>query len=659
LIAATLLLATALTIEDYATMPALASPRWSPDGTRVAYVVTRADLERSAYDSDVWVIDADGQHDRQLTRARAADFRPRWSPDGKSIAFLSDREGKNAIWIIGADGGESRRVFDTPTPVREFEWSPDGKSIAYTRPDEPSAEDEKRVRDKEDARVVGEDRRMLHLHVGDVESGTSRRLTRGAYGVFTFSWSPDGTTIAFSRGPGATLDDMYRTDIHTVAVKGGDIRPLVVRPGLDNNPVYSPDGKWLAFTSQSGVHGWLLEHDVHVMPAAGGTSRNVSKDYGRTPDAIFWSDDSRAVYVEGPWNTTTQLYRVNADGSGWTDTTKIEGVIAEAQVRGHRVVYVRQTLTTPPEVYVQAVAAPPAAEAAAAPQAVQLTHHNDGLRDRALGETRLIRWKNPKDGLEIEGLLTLPVGYHGGRVPLLTFVHGGPAARFDQAFLGYHGSTYAPHVLAARGFAVLRPNPRGSGGYGEAFRRANFNDWGGMDWLDINAGIDSLIARGIADPARMGMMGWSYGGFMSAWAIGHSDRFRAISVGAAVTDLLSYHGTADLRDFIPHYFEQVEMPDLALDEMRHAPLSLEQLRAHSPLWQLRRTRAKVLIQHGENDERVPLSQGTMLYRLLDELGVDVRMVIYPRSGHGVREPKLRMDVMRRNVELFEKAVLAR
>jgi dipeptidyl aminopeptidase/acylaminoacyl peptidase len=641
---ATLLLATTLTIHDYATMPTLASPRWSPDGKRIAYVVTKADLERSAYDSDVWVIDADGRNDRQLTRAKAADFRPRWSPDGTTLAFLSDRDGKNAIWLIGASGGESRKLVDPPTPVRDFEWSPDGNTIAFSRADEPLP-----VHEKDDARVVGEDRRLVHLHLAEVESGKTRRLTSGAFSLFAFGWSPDGATIAFSRGPGPTLDDQYRADLYTVTVTSGEMRPLVVRPGLENLPAYSPDGKWLAFTSQAGVHGWLLEHQVHVMPAAGGPSHDVSKSYARTPDTIEWSDDSQAIYVEGPWNTTTQLYRVNADGSHWTDTTHLDGVIRDADVHGDRAVYVYESLTDPPELYVTANRQPSTAN--------RITNHNAPYRNRLLGETRLIRWKNPKDGLEIEGLLTLPVGYKGGRVPLLAFVHGGPASRFDQGFLGYHGTTYAPQVLAASGFAVLRPNPRGTGGYGAAFRAGNLNDWGGMDWIDINAGIDQLLADGIADPERLGMFGWSYGGYLSAWAIGHSERLKAISVGAPVTDLLSYHGTADLRDFIPHYFEQRETADTTLDEMRHAPLSLELLRAHSPLWHLKKTKAKVLIQHGENDDRVPLSQGTMLYRMLEELGVDVKMVIYPRSGHGIREPKLRMDLMRRNLEFFTNNLL--
>ena len=654
-----LVLAATLSIHDYATMPMPSSPRWSPDGRRIAYVLTEADLDRSTYDSDLWVIDADGRNDRQFTRAKGNDTQPRWSPDGKTLAFLSDRDGRTAIWTMPVDGGEPHKLFDPPTPVRDFSWSADGRTIAFTRQDEVGEEEQKRIDEKNDARVVGENRRLVHLHAVDVESGKTRRLTSGDFFVWSHSWSPDGKSIAFSRGPGPSLDDLYRSNIYAVDVKSGETRPLVVQPGLDNLPEYSPDGKWLAFTSQGGRHGWLIEHEVHVMPANGGASASVSKTYGRTPDSFEWSDDSAAIYVEGPWNTTAQLYRVNRDGTGWTDTTNVTGVVDSADVRGDRAVFVYQSLTEPPELYVSGVGSrPPSARTTArqASTATRITNHNAAFRDRELGETRLIRWKNPKDGLEIEGLLTLPIGYRGGRVPLLTFVHGGPASHFEQSFLGYLGTTYAPQVLAANGFAVLRPNPRGSGGYGEAFRRGNLNDWGGMDWDDINAGIDKAIADGIADPDRLGMFGWSYGGFLSAWAIGHSDRLKAISVGAAVTDLLSYHGTADIRDFIPHYFESPEPADQTLDEMRHAPLSLDLLREHSPVWSLKKTKAKILIQHGENDDRVPLSQGTMLYRMLDELGVDVQMVIYPRTAHGSREPKLRMDLMRRNVEFFTKNV---
>jgi dipeptidyl aminopeptidase/acylaminoacyl peptidase len=624
MIAAALLLAATLTVEDYATMPQVTAPHWSPDGTRIAYVVTKADLARSVYDSDIYLIDADGENDRRLTFANGVDFRPRWSPDGTRIAFLSDRGGRNAIYVLDARGGEARALTSEPTPIREFEWSPDGKQIAFTRIDAATADEEARAAARDDARVIGENDKQVQTYLVDVDSGKSRKLTEGPLSTFDLAWSPDGAQLVLSRGNGTGLDALHATDLYLVSARDGAMQPLVVRPGHDRNPRFSPDGKSIAFTSAGGVASWLVEFEIYVVPTAGGTPRKVSSAYGRTPDGHDWTDDGRGLWIEGPRNISSTLFRVDADGGNFRQV--LDGEATDADIRGERIAYIRQSLTTPPELWVDQR---------------QLTHHNDAYLHKELGETRVIHWKNPKDGLEIEGLLTLPVGYRGGRVPLLTFVHGGPASRFDQGYLGYLGFLYAPHALAAQGFAVLRPNPRGTGGYGVAFRTGNRADWGGMDWLDINAGIDKVIADGVADPQRLGLMGWSYGGFMASWALGHSDRFRAISIGAPVVDLLSFHGTTDIRVFTPSYFEGM-LPEL--------------LRAHSPAWQLKKTKAKVLIQHGEADDRVPISQGTLLYRMLNELGVDVTMVAYPRTPHVPREPKLRIDVMRRNLAFFVTAM---
>jgi len=618
---ATLLLATALTIQDYATMPTISSPMISPDGKRISYVVTRADMDRSVYDSDLWLVGIDGTSNIQLTQSTGTDNHPRWSPDGSKIAFLSDRDGgRNAIWVIPANGGESEKLTNEKGGIADFEWSPDGKTIAFTMRDAPPTE-------KEDFRVVGTDSRPSNLHLLDVAWRSVTRLTPG--GEFSFSnlsWSPDGTTIAAERQPVGGIQDFQNGDIALIS-RSGEVRMLVTWPGSDRNPTFSPDGKSIAFLSTGGIADWLREEQIHVVPVSGGTPRLVAPDYNRTPDQIRWLD-SQTIWFDGPATPTAQIWHVGADGSSFHHFSRVDGVISGLDVRSGIAAFVMQTLTTPPELYVSTTTA-------FNPR--QLTHHNDAFRDRQLGETRLIRWKNPKDGLEIEGLLTLPIGYTAGkRYPLLTFVHGGPASRFDETFIGYLGYLYPVHVFAQQGFAILRPNPRGTGGYGEKFREANRNDWGGMDWVDINAGIDKLIADGIADPSRLGLMGWSYGGFMASWAEGHSDRLKAISIGAPVVDLLSFHGTTDIRAFIPSYFHG----------------STDLLRQHSPMWHLKPTKARVLIQHGDADDRVPLSQGSMLYRALQEMGVDVTMVIYPRSPHVPREPKQRIEVMRRNLELF-------
>jgi dipeptidyl aminopeptidase/acylaminoacyl peptidase len=629
--------ATPLTIEDYVNMPSLSAVHFSPDGARIAYVITRPNYTRATYDGEIHVVNSDGTGDLTLTRSGAADDHPRWSPDGKRIAFISDRGGKAAVYAIDVSGGESAAITEEPTAIRDFEWSPDGRTIFFTRLDETTADEKQRGKDKNDARAVGENAKQARLYSIDVDSRRVKLLTEGPYSVGSFSLSPDGGTIAFDRTGGTGLDDFHRSDIYLMSAAGGDPRALITRPGPDRAPLFSPDGKSIAFLSSGGRHDWLREIGLYVVSLADPAPHYVSAAYDRSPESFSWSPDSRTIYFQGAWNTTSQLFRVNADGSGFANLSNANGVVTEPDVdaKHDQAAFVYQTLTDPPELYVSSLKR-------FAPR--QLTNVNASCRGRALGETRLVHWKNPKDGLEIEGLLTLPVHYAAGkRVPLLTFVHGGPASRFDQAFLGYLASIYPVHVLANDGFAVLRPNPRGTGGYGEKFRAANRNDWGGMDWLDINAGIDKVIADGIADPAKLGLMGWSYGGFMTSWAAGHSDRFRAISIGAPVVDLLSFHGTSDIRDFIPSYFPQ-------------EPLSLDLLRERSPLWHLRPTKTPILIQHGEADDRVPLTQGTMLYRMLQELGANVTMVTYPRTPHTPREPRLRIDCGRRNVEFMERYV---
>ncbi len=632
ILAATIAAAQPLTVEDYVSVVSISAPAFSPDGKRIVYVATHADMQRSAYDADLWVIGTDGSNDTQLTRNPANDNHPRWSPDGSQIAFLSERDGgRAAIYLIGANGGEPEKLTTEKSSISDFEWSPDGKTIAYVTRDPATSE-------REDFHVVSADERPPQLDLLDVASRAATALTRGPSSYTNIWWSPDGSSIAAERNPSG-VPDIEKSDI-VILSRNGAVRPLVERPGVDRAARFSPDGRTVSFLSTGGRNDWLAEEQVYVVPSGGGTPRLISGEYNRTPETVTWSSDGRSLWLSGALNTTSQIFRVSVDGSGFRQLSRVDGLITGTAIdaRTATATFAMQSLTSPPELFISSLDR-------FAPR--QLTHHNGAFQNRQLGETRVIRWKNPKDGLDVEGLLTLPVGYESGkRYPLLTFVHGGPASRFDQGFVGYLGILYPVQVLAARGFAVLRPNPRGSGGYGESFRAGNRNDWGGMDWLDINAGIDKVIADGIADPDRLGLMGWSYGGFMATWAEGHSDRLKAISIGAPVVDLLSFHGTTDIRAFVPNYFRS------------GTDLSLDLLRAHSPLWTLRPTRAHVLIQHGEADERVPTSQGTMLYRLLQELGVDVTMVTYPRAPHVPREPKQQIDVMRRNVEFFTQYVLS-
>jgi dipeptidyl aminopeptidase/acylaminoacyl peptidase len=624
-----------MTVEDVATMPWLSQPRLSPDGRRVAFVVGEADLARSRYQTDIWLVGADGSRPFPLAHSRANDRSPQWAHDGR-LTFLSDRGGSSQIWIIDPDGGEAVPLSQHPSSVGDFRWSPDGRSIAFTARDpEPEALAARR-REGDDARVLGSARRHEHLWVLDPGTRKATKITDGDFTVFEFDWSPDGRKFVIAKSTGTGLTDKFRSDLYLIDARGGELAPLVVQPGTDTNPRFSPDGRWIAFVTGQGKADWAADDDLAVVPATGGTPRVISADYDRHVQHVTWAPDSRTIYFNGPWNLREQLFRVGIDGSGFSDISKVAGVATGAHFLPSRdaVVFVSESLTEPPEVFISPLSR-------FTPR--RLTDINARTRELQLGERRVVRWKNPEDGLEIEGILTLPLGFRAGtRVPLLTFVHGGPSSQFSDEFLGYLAHAYPPHVFAARGYAVLQPNPRGSGAYGEPFRMANRADWGGADFRDVMAGIDSLIEQGIADPERLGIMGWSYGGFLSAWAITQTDRFRAASIGAPVVDLLSMEGTSDIPGFITSFFDTV-------------PWSAGDLiRAHNPISHVANAKTPALIQHGEEDARVPLAQGRMLYQALLDLGVPVTMVVYPRTPHTAREPRLRMDVMKRNLWWFDR-----
>jgi dipeptidyl aminopeptidase/acylaminoacyl peptidase len=274
---------------------------------------------------------------------------------------------------------------------------------------------------------------------------------------------------------------------------------------------------------------------------------------------------------------------------------------------------------------------------------VRVSRANADLPKLPLGKTELVRWKST-DGLEIEGLLTYPVAYKPGeRVPLILHIHGGPAGVFRETFLGAPG-LYPLAAFSAKGYAILRPNPRGSSGYGKKFRFANYNDWGGMDYQDLMAGVDHVIQMGVADPERLAVMGWSYGGYMTSWIITQTKRFKAAVIGAPVTNLWSFTGTADIPGFLPDYFSGEFWTNF------------EAYRKHSPLAHVKGVSTPALILHGEADIRVPVSQGYEYYQALKRQGVPVKMVVYPREPHGPREPKFRLDIMNRHLEWVEKYV---
>lgn len=618
------------------------TPRVSPDGKQIVYTVTAAVMtaDKSEFLTQLYLANSDGTNTRQITFGDKSSTNPKWSPDGASIAFTSTRkDNRNNLYLLRLGGGDAEPLTDLKGSISNFEWSPDGNWFAYIMADGKSDDEEKNDKGRNDFRWVDENIKMSRLYVMPLAKDMggkreAKKLTTENYSVSSLDWSPDGKQIVFSfvKSPGA--DFWPTSNVSLIEVSSGKITPVAATPAAENSPMFSPDGKSIAVVVSDNPPRWAQSYLINIFPVGGGAPKALAASHDGQPGIAGWSPDGKTLYFNEAKGTISPIYALDIASNKITEISKSSGVITGASLNqnGTMLSFVMQSSDKGQEAFATGVDnfLP-----------VRISRVNEHMEKLPMPKTDVIRWKS-SDGREIEGLLTYPIGYQAGtKVPLLLNIHGGPAGVFQQSYVGGAGS-YPIATFAQRGYAVLRPNPRGSSGYGVEFRRANHKNWGVGDMPDFMNGVDEVIKMGVADPNKLGVMGWSYGGYMTSFLITQTNRFKAASAGAPVTNLMSFNGTADIPSFLPSYFdgEHWENMDVYMK--------------HSAMFHVKNIVTPTLIQHGEADIRVPISQGYELYNALKIKGVPTRMIVLPRMPHGPNEPKMQVAAMQSNLDWFEK-----
>ncbi len=614
----------------------------SPDGQWVAYVVREPVMEgeKSEYRSQIWLASADGRVNVPYTWGEESAANPSFSPDGRYLAFTRTRDKKNQIWVMRVTGGEAEPVTKAESGVGAYRWAPDGETLAYLMRDPETEEEKKAEKEKRDVILVDRNFKYNHLYTVTLQKDETgkrktKRLTAGAFHIGDFDWSPDGRTIVFAHQPDPRINTgMRERDISTVPADSGAVRPLVTRPGLDYGPKYSPDGRWVAFLSNGGTPQEIGLRDVFLVPAGGGTPKKLANTPDRNARSLTWARDGKRLLVAEAYHTTTQLFALPINGAAPVPLTAGNGVFDGFAFARHadRMAFTFQSLTEPVQVYTSS---------AKKFKMTRLTDLHRGVPRPPMGRTEVITWES-RDGLEIEGLLTYPVNYEKGRrYPLVLNIHGGPAGVYTQSFTG-NPSIYMIQTFAQNGYAVLRPNPRGSTGYGKDFRFANFKDWGHGDYEDLMAGVDKVIEMGVAHPDSLSVMGWSYGGYMTSYVVTRTNRFKAASMGAGLPNLISMVTTTDIPNYLVAHMGAEFWEDY------------ETYEKHSAIYRIKNVSTPTQVIHGQRDLRVPFTQGQEFYVALSRLGVPTEMIVYPRTPHGPREPKFVMDVTPRILKWFDR-----
>lgn len=638
------------TLDDLFRYETISDAQLSPDGTMALYTLRTMNLEKNESDTDIWLVRTQGGQPIRMTTNPKSDSRPRWRPDGSAFAFTSVRgdgsEARAALYLMSPFGGESELLYRHPTAINAFEWSPDGRTIAFTAREEETEEQKEAKKTGRDVEIEDGPEQHTHLWLLDVATKQARRLTgRDDPTVFTvqsLAWSPDGARIAFAAAPSPNLVYAWQSDVYLVSATDSTSTPrrLTENEGPDTNPVWAEDGRSLYVQGHRESGYRVGQSRLFRVSVADGSVQDVTPG-DLDPGTVV--PTATGVWFTASSGTTSGLWWMRPDGTGVVRVTPEDGVYGSFTFSADRsrIAYTCETPTEPAELYSAVLATrsiPPRPA-----QAVALTSHNQEMARYAVGRTEVVEWQSV-DGRRVEGVLVYPANYREGmRVPLVVKIHGGPAGAYVQNFQA-NGYGNNAQWYAADGYAMLMPNPRGSSGYGDEGQRAVIEDWGGLDFQDIMTGVDALIERGIAHPDSLGVMGWSYGGYMTAWTVTQTDRFKAAVNGAGITEPIAMWGTQDIIHVFEGYFGGHPFEDGRWDEYQES----------SPLAHVRNVTTPTLMIHGRNDARVPPNQAQIFFRSLRALGIPTELVWLPRTGHGPTEPGLQYETALRQKQWMDR-----
>ena len=626
-------------IDSLLSLKAVASPRLSPDGQRVAYLQTSTDWTRDAFVAQLWVHDVRSGMTQQLTRHETGVSQVQWSPDGRWISFVSTRvESRPQLFALPVDGGEPVRLSNAAGGVSAYAWRRDGGAIAFTS--SPAAA----LRKSRDTtlggfEVIRRDYAMQQLYTIDVPSaisapqaGTMRTPATPTFSVGAFEWSPDGSRIAFGATKVPDAVAANTADIHVLTLADNGVRPVVTQAGPDNDPHWSPDGSQIVFSTSMGElkTTYFRNTRLAVVSANGGPIRVITASFDEQPGIVDWG--ARGVYFSALQRTAAHLFVADPATGAVTRVTGGDSAMLSGfslNTGKDHAAFVVSSPNALPEIAVSPLAP-------FAPRIV--TTMSTQVRDWKLGTREVVRWKS-RDGTEIEGVLIKPRDFDPTRkYPLLCVIHGGPTG-IDRPVLP-DARYYPVDEWVNRGALVLKVNYRGSAGYGERFRGLNYRNLGVGDAWDVISGVDALIAKGWVDAAKVASMGWSQGGYISAFLTTSSTRFVATSVGAGISDWRTYYYNTDITPFTINYLGADPVADPAIYAKT------------SPVDYVRNAKTPTLIQHGELDRRVPIANAYQLRQALEDRNVPVEMIVYGGFGHGITKPKSQRAVMQHNLAWF-------